>query len=161
MDEITPQILHTIKEKHTIRIVVDVPTHTLPPDNILNAASDLIKPLTQTLESEHNHAPKTHFLAVDVYPRHTYIVLDINNTRYDYSTAHLAEQMFPIPVYILRRCLSKRAPTTTTSGGDDDDDTHRWIFFRRPVEDQRLAVTIAELHRCNGSDPTPFLADHV
>ncbi|PGH14518.1 hypothetical protein AJ79_03011 [Helicocarpus griseus UAMH5409] len=140
MDEANQKILNTVEEERTIRIVVDVPTNILQHDNILSAASSLVRPLVEEWEKNNN---STRLLVVDVYPRHTYIVIDVNNWRYDYSIAH--QQTFPIPVYVLR--LSKRS--------------NQWVFFRRATEDQKIATTLAELHRCNGVNPTPFFADHI
>ncbi|RJE21403.1 hypothetical protein PHISCL_06273 [Aspergillus sclerotialis] len=77
-----------------------------------------------------------------MYPRHAYIVVDINNQEYDYDIAHT--QTFAIRLYILH--LSRKS---------------KWTFFRRAIDDQRVARTIAELHRRNGQNPLPFLADHI
>lgn len=140
MDEIKPEIRSAIEKESTIRIAVDVPTSSiLPTDNILRTASDRVRPLIE----EFGRDNLMRLLAVDVYPRHIYIAIDINNREYDYNTAH--QQMFSIPVYILR--FSKREG--------------KWTFFRRATEDKKLARTIADLHRCNGTNPTPFLADHI
>ena len=68
--------------------------------------------------------------------------MDINNHEYDYDTAR--EQTFAIPVHILR--LSRR---------------NTWTFSRHAVDDKMIAVTIAELHRRNGQNPFPSLADHI
>ncbi|KAE8355662.1 hypothetical protein BDV28DRAFT_31127 [Aspergillus coremiiformis] len=139
MDNINREVLNVIEEQGTIRIVVDVPTDILHSDNILDAASDFVRPLMDEWEKNN----RTQLIVVDIYPRHTYIVIDINNWQYNYNIAH--QQTFPIPVYILR--LSRRSK--------------QWIFFRRAIEDQKIAISIAELHRCNGTNPTPFLADHI
>ncbi|WEW56193.1 hypothetical protein PRK78_001630 [Emydomyces testavorans] len=139
MDQINKEVLKVIDEQHAIRIVADIPTDVLRSGDYLTSASDFIKPFVKEWESKH----MTRLLVVDVYPRHTYVVVDINNHQYDYDTAH--KQTFTVPVYILR--LSRR--------------DSKWAFFRRAIEDQRLAATIAELHRCNGYNPLPFLADHI
>ncbi|KAE8154572.1 hypothetical protein BDV25DRAFT_102950 [Aspergillus avenaceus] len=139
MVDINQGVFKAIEEKGTIRIVADVPTSTLDTNNILDAASNFVRPLIN--EWEKNNSTK--LLVVDIYPRRTFIVIDINNHRYDCSIAHL--QTFPIPVYILR--YSNRH--------------ENWIFFRRPVEDQKIAIQLAGLHNCNGTNPTPFLADHI
>ena len=139
MDEIIQRVSESIKETTTIRIIADIPTELLASDNYLASASSLTSPLIQTLEKQH----LVRLIAVDVYPRHTFVVIDINNHRYDFDTAHL--QTFPIPVYIFH--LSRKSK--------------QWTFFRRALKDQRVAHNVANLHRHNGQNPTPFLADHI
>ncbi|RAH75329.1 uncharacterized protein BO66DRAFT_310601, partial [Aspergillus aculeatinus CBS 121060] len=107
--------------------------------NYLASAFDLSKPFT-TSWKEHYAVRE---IVVDIYPRHAYIVIDINNHHYDFEVAHL--QDFAIPVHILR--LSRQSKT--------------WSFFRQELEDQRVAKDIAELHRCNGQKQPPFFADHI
>jgi hypothetical protein len=139
MDAVNLEVLNAIEEEVSIRIVVDVPTNLVNLSDPLSAATDLVTPFITLWSTKHD----TRLLAVDLYPRHTYVVVDINNHRYDYDTAHA--QLYTIPVYILQ--LSK--------GG-------KWSFFRRSVDDKRVAKEIATLHRCNGWDKTPpFLADHI
>ncbi|RHZ52934.1 hypothetical protein CDV55_104330 [Aspergillus turcosus] len=139
MDEINLQVFNTIEELRTVRIVFDVPTVILSAEDYLNSASDLIKPFLAQWETKN----AIRLLVVDVYPRHTYIAIDINNEQYDYPTAHKHTSV--LPVHILR--LSRRS--------------NKWTFFRRTVEDQVAAWHIAELHRLNGQNPLPFLADHI
>lgn len=139
MNEIHDQIFKAIEEQDTIRIIADVPTDRLRPEDYLASASDFIKPFMMHWGEKH----MVRHLVVDVYPRHAYIVIDVNNRQYDYDTAH--KQTYPVPIYILR--LSRRG--------------NKWIFFRRPVDDQRIATILAELHWCNGQNPLPFLADHI
>jgi hypothetical protein len=93
--------------------------------------------------SEWERNNRTRLIVLDIYPFHTYIVIDINNWQYNYNIAY--RQTFPIPVYILR--LSRRSK--------------QWTFFRPAIEDQKIATSIAELHRCNGTNLTAFLADHI
>lgn len=137
MDEINRQILDTV-DNRTIRIVADVPTDLLRSEDFVISASDLIMPFRKQWETKN----MTRLLAVDVYSHHAYIVIDINNLQYDYETAH--NQTSPIPVYILR--LSR---------------SNKWSFFRRATDDQKIATSIAELHKCNGQNPLPFFADHI
>ncbi|KAB8223904.1 hypothetical protein BDV33DRAFT_199949 [Aspergillus novoparasiticus] len=139
MDDINEEVLKAITEQHTVRIVVDVPTNLLRPDEYLASVSQLVSPFMVHWETE--NTPR--LLVVDVYPKHAYIVIDINNRRYNYDTAH--QQIYAIPVYVLQ--LSQN--------------TLRWRFFRRAVEDELIARTIAELHRLNGQNPIPFFADHI
>ncbi|KAB8258327.1 hypothetical protein BDV32DRAFT_139705 [Aspergillus pseudonomiae] len=114
---VNKEVLRAIGEGRTIRIVVDIPTNVLDPGNL------------------------SRLLVVDVYPKHTYVLIDINNRRYDYHIAH--KQTYIVPIYILR--LSRNSST--------------WIFFRRAIDDQRTAKDLAELHWCNGQNPIPFLVD--
>ncbi|KAL4875161.1 hypothetical protein BJY04DRAFT_202657 [Aspergillus karnatakaensis] len=139
MDEINQQVLEAIENMKTIGVVVDLPIDILAPDNYMNSAFDFIKPLTITWE-ENNLVRE---IAVDIYPRHAYVVVDINNHRYDFERAHL--QDFTLPVYILRLSRKRR----------------QWTFFRRVPEDRRVDKMIAELHRCNGKTRPSFLADHI
>ncbi|KAJ1709731.1 hypothetical protein NYO67_8134 [Aspergillus flavus] len=139
MDDINEEVLKAITEQRTVRIVVDVPTNLLHPDEYLASASELVSPFIVHWERENTPL----LLVVDVYPKHAYIVIDINNRRYNYDTAH--QQIYAIPVYVLQ--LSKK--------------TLKWRFFRRAVEDELTARTIAELHRLNGQNPIPFFADHI
>ncbi|KAL4870557.1 hypothetical protein BDV12DRAFT_165817 [Aspergillus spectabilis] len=138
MDAVRQEVLDAIESQDTIRIIADIPTNILDSNDPIASATDLIAPFTTEWETQH----ETRLLVVDLYPRHTYIVIDINNRQYDYKTADT--DVTPIPIYILR--LSR-------SG--------RWSFFRRAVDDGQIARDIAELHRCNGWDPTPFLSNHI
>ena len=137
-EEINKQVFKAIEEQHTIRIVADVPTNLLRFEDLPTSAFDLIRPFLSQWEGHH----LTRQLAVDLYPRHAYIVVDINNHQYDYEAAHT--QTAPVPVYIL--CLTR---------------SNKWTFLRRAVDDKMIAITIAELHRLNGQNPLPFLADHI
>ncbi|OJI89641.1 hypothetical protein ASPTUDRAFT_49322 [Aspergillus tubingensis CBS 134.48] len=139
MDEVSEYVLKVIQDLTTIRIIIDVPTEILNPNNYLDSAFRLVEPFTNSWE-EHHMVRK---LVVDVYLRHAYIVIDINNLSYDFKLAHL--QNFAVPVHILR--LSRKSK--------------QWSFFRRELEDRRVAKDIAELHRCNGQDQPPFFADHI
>lgn len=133
VDEITEQVFEANEEHHTIQMIVDVPTNLLWFEDLPTSAFDLIRPFLNTWESNH----LTQQLAVDLYPRHAYIVVDINNHQYDYYTAH--EQTFTVPVYILHLSRSSK-----------------WTFFRRAVNDKMIPVAVAELHRWNGQNPLPF-----
>ncbi|RAK89034.1 hypothetical protein BO79DRAFT_209085 [Aspergillus costaricaensis CBS 115574] len=139
MDEVNGRVLKAIQDLKTIRVIVDIPTEHLTPENYLDLAFELVEPFTNSWE-EHHVVRK---LVVDVYPRHAYVVIDINNFSYDFKLAHL--QIFAIPVHILR--LSRKSK--------------QWSFFRRELEDRRVAKDIAELHRCNGQNQPPFFADHI
>lgn len=139
MDEIKGEILKTVEKEETIRIVVDVPTDLLHSDDYIHSASDFIQPFYSHWRM--NHKPR--LLVVDVYPRHTFVVVDINNHHYDFDQAH--QQYFAIPVYIHRFFGRKDS----------------WKFFRYATQDRKLAADIAELHFRNDQNPIPFLTDHI
>ncbi|KAL4770710.1 hypothetical protein BDW60DRAFT_208805 [Aspergillus nidulans var. acristatus] len=137
MDEVNQQVSKVLEDTKTIRIIVDIPTKLLTSDSYLASAASFTEPFKKHWETQH----LVRLLVVDAYPRHTYVVLDINNDRYRFETAHM--QTFPVPVYILRF------------------KSNSWMFFRRPTEDQRVARDIAELHRREGQNTPPFFADHI
>lgn len=139
LDEVNQEIMKSIDDQETIRIVADIPIDLLQADDYMGSASEMIQPLVSHWETKHT----IRVLVVDVYPRHAYVVVDINNHRYDFDEAH--KQKFAIPVYLLR--LSRRKKT--------------WTFFRYSPQDQRLANQLAEVHRSNGQNPTPFFSDHI
>ncbi|RDW93640.1 uncharacterized protein DSM5745_00962 [Aspergillus mulundensis] len=143
MEQINSQISKAIDELHTIRIVADIPTERLSPDNYLASATHILQPWLNQWQAR----AMTRFLAVSLFPRHSFAVIDINNHRYDFEQAH--RQLFPVPVHILR--LSRK----TNSGND------KWSFFRRAPEDHRAAREIAIAHWHEGQNPTPLLLDHI
>jgi hypothetical protein len=139
MAEINEEVSRAVEREVTIRVLVDVPTEFLDPQNYLGSASNLIEALTAAWE----RSAATRQLVVEVYPRRSYIALDINNSQYNYATAH--KQFATIPVYILQQSRKSRG----------------WKIFRAPSQDKPVAERIAELHRCNGQNSLPFLEDHI
>jgi hypothetical protein len=135
MDEINSQVFNTIEDSHRVRIIIDLPTSILSAEDYLSAAANIIKPFLSEWETKHS----IRLLAVEVYPQHTYIAIDINGEQYGYHTAH--KQISVLPVHILS--LSRRS--------------NKWKFFRHAMEDQVVACRIAELHRLNGQEPLPSL----
>lgn len=80
------------------------------------------------------------FLAIEVRPERTYLVIDINN-EYEFATAY--ETKNALPVYVLRQ---KRG---------------RWAKFRWPPGDESLSERVDSLHDLNGFDAkTPFFANY-
>ncbi|KAL2826674.1 hypothetical protein BDW59DRAFT_160865 [Aspergillus cavernicola] len=139
MEVVNQEVLNAIEGHDSIRIIADVPTDRLNSgSDPLAAATELMTPFITQWAVKHH----TRLLVLDLYPRHGYIVTDINNHRYDFDTAHT--QLFAIPIYILR--LSRKG---------------KWSFWRRPVSDIQIAKQIADLHRCNGWIPTPYFTDHI
>lgn len=121
-----------------IRIIGDAPTKILDPEDHFKSVRVLITVLEEAI---HKFRPdiQTRFLAACISPvRHTYFVVNLNNTQYDWTTAH--HNTTPIPVYVLRLFKKPR------------------IFQFQP-EDERLAVRLAEMHNGHGSDPLPLVED--
>ncbi|KAJ5930053.1 hypothetical protein N7466_005546 [Penicillium verhagenii] len=84
---------------------------------------------------------KVRWIAITKFEgRHSFFVLDLNNSEYVYEYAHI--QRKKIPVYVLR--LSK-APK----------------IFRYERQDQILAEKLAEMHNLHGNDPLPLFDDHT
>lgn len=89
-----------------MRILGDTPNSILDPKDYLGSIRPFVTKI-QNCVHEFNANIKTCFIAVNIYPgKHTYFVVDLNNTEYDYLTAHECKTL--VPVYILR--LSKRNP---------------------------------------------------
>ncbi|KAL5342725.1 hypothetical protein BJX70DRAFT_355643 [Aspergillus crustosus] len=139
MNEINEQVFKVLEQTKTIRIVADIHTNLLSSENYFTSAATFTEPFQKEWETQH----KVQFIAVDAYPRHTFVVCDINNDRYNFETAH--KQTFPVPVYILR------FKTKSNS----------WMFFRQWTEDHRVAQDIANLHRYEGQNRPPFFVNHI
>ncbi|PGG95458.1 hypothetical protein AJ79_10048 [Helicocarpus griseus UAMH5409] len=88
-------IHNTLQEDKMIRVVVDVLTSVLRSGEYLASAYSLLDNVVK------NQDERFRLFAVDIYRRHTYLVLDINNRKYDFETAH--KDQTPIPVYALRQ----------------------------------------------------------
>ena len=139
MDKINEDFLGALKKSSTIRILCDIHTKELNPENYVAAVSSILQPFT----SFWDETAKKRILAIEVWPQHTYAVIDINNHEYDYDNAHMV--IASIPVYLLQHRRDNRG----------------WRFNRFERQDQPLARRIADLHRSNGQNPLPFLEDHV
>lgn len=139
MDIINQQVLDALKVTPSIRILGDLPTAELNPEDYVASVSTKIEDFVATW----NKTAETRFLAVEVWTRHTYFALDLNNDQYDYQTAHLHSII--LPVYLLR--FSSRSRT--------------WKFIRYQRQDVSIANRIATLHHANGQNPLPFLEDHT
>ncbi|PWY96420.1 hypothetical protein BO94DRAFT_9425 [Aspergillus sclerotioniger CBS 115572] len=121
-----------------LRIVGDTPTNALDSEDYLSSITAIVRNVTKSVHHSHPDT-QTRFLAAAIYERHSYFVLDLNNTHYDYKTAHT--DLTPIPVYVLR--LSRRPR-----------------IFRFQPEDTRLAERLADMHRGRGYEPLPLFEDH-
>lgn len=142
MDEIHQVVSKALSEHGSIRILGDVRTETLDPNNYLASITNLVQPFLDTWNSK-DEITRVTFLAVDIYIRHAFFVVDLNNEQYDYNTAHLSA--VPVPVYLLKR---SRRPHG------------RWKIFRYAPQDQSLAKMLASFHWAHGQDPLPFFEDH-
>lgn len=121
------------------RLFSDTPTAILDSDDYLKSILPFV---TKAQESVNNCRPnaETRFLAVRITSRHSHFVVDVNNFDYNYETAH--EVTTSIPVYVLR--LSKKVK-----------------IFRCFMEDDNLAMILAEMHWGHGNDPLPLINDHT
>ncbi|KAJ5094674.1 hypothetical protein N7456_010535 [Penicillium angulare] len=131
MERINKTIFEAIEEHHAIRILGDLPTERLDSENYLSSTPGIIKDLTTLWEKK----AQLRFLAVEVYPKHSYVALDFNNDKYDFETAD--KDMIILPK---QRALE---------------------IFRHVPSDRRVAKRIADLHDGEGQNPTPFLEDHI
>ena len=124
----------------TMRILGDIPNSILDPNNYLESIRPFASKVQDCLH-QYDRNNTTCFLAVTIYPgKHSYFVVDLNNTDFDYQTAH--ECKTPVPVYVLR--LSKRRPT----------------IFRKPQLDGQIAETLQVMHNNHGQDPLPLFDNY-
>ena len=117
-----------------IRILGDTPTILLDSTDYLHSIREIATTVQDSIHECHPDA-HTRFLAVNVYRRHSYFVVDVNHVHYDYETAHV--DTAPVPVYVFR--LSRRPR-----------------IFRCEDQDGRLAVRLAEMHNGHGRDSLPL-----
>jgi hypothetical protein len=104
----------------------------------LGSASDIIDPIAP----EWKQNTTIRLLVVDVYQRHTFIAIDVNNHAYNFGTAHRDTTV--IPVYSIRE--AKR--------------TGNWVMTKEPKWDEYVAQPIGELHKWNGFEiRPPYLED--
>lgn len=131
-----------------IRILGDTPTSILTADNPVGCICEFAHEVETAIRKTSSRqsgggAIQTRFLAVTIYPttktKHSYFVVDLNNTEYDYETAH--NDLRKIPVYVLR--LSKR----------------KISIFRQERLDGTIAETLAMMHKGHGDDPLPLVDD--
>ncbi|QKX63326.1 uncharacterized protein TRUGW13939_10496 [Talaromyces rugulosus] len=144
-EHIMDQIPDTIKnflqtvDPAAIRILGDTPNSVLDSRDYLGSIRPFVSAVERSLR-QHRLDNQTSFLAVSIYPgRHSYFVLDLNNSDYVYETAH--NDMNPISVYVLR--LSRNPK-----------------IFRKEALDKTLAETLAEMHNGHGYEPLPLFDDH-
>lgn len=119
------------------RLVGDTPKAILDSNDYLKSILPFV---TETQECVNDCRPntETRFLALRIVSRHSFFVVDIDNSDYDYETAH--EVTTSIPVYILRLSRNVRA-------------------CRAPLQDGHLAKVLAKMHWGHGNDPLPLVDD--
>ena len=71
MDEIHQMVSKALSEHCSIRILGDVRTEALDPNNYLASITDLVRPFLDTWNSKDENTRVT-FLAVDIYIRHSF-----------------------------------------------------------------------------------------
>lgn len=120
------------------RIVIKVKTKTLDAEDYRVSATNLVNEVFPDWESD----SRILFVAINVSPKRTFIVVEINHLDYDFDTAHKTKKVFP--AYVLRQANARS-----------------WALVRWPPEDTRLGGRIAYLHYANGFDVAPpFFEDH-
>jgi hypothetical protein len=139
MEKVNEAVSDALETHRSIRILGDLPTEKLNPEDYLGSTRGLIESFVEFWKAK----AALRLLAVEVWPRHTYFAVDFNNDEYDYDNAHT--QVIVIPVYLLR--LSRKS--------------HTWKIFRYKPQDSSLARRIADLHEGNGQNPIPFVEDHI
>ncbi|GLB06178.1 hypothetical protein AtubIFM57258_001475 [Aspergillus tubingensis] len=124
----------------TIRILGDIPNSILNPTDYLSSIYPFITETSKSLQQLHPNN-QTLFIAAKICRgKHSYFILDLNNTEYDYDTAHDCKTL--LPVYVLR--LSKRQPT----------------IFRKRELDESIAKILRNMHNLHGRDPLPLFDNH-
>ncbi|KAL4899454.1 hypothetical protein BDW74DRAFT_110111 [Aspergillus multicolor] len=144
------QIQNTIDEflrkkdiPRQFRLVGDTPTAILDSTDYLSSGLPFVAAVQESMKAcspDSDTEIETRFIALRITSRHSFFVIDVNNTEYDYKTAH--EVTTPIPVYVLR--LSKRVK-----------------IFRNPPNDEQLASILATMHWGHGNDPLPLVDDYT
>ncbi|KAI9369559.1 hypothetical protein BJX61DRAFT_536317 [Aspergillus egyptiacus] len=122
-----------------MRLVGDTPTALLDSDDYLKSVLPFVTKAQDSIKICYPDA-ETRFLALRIQKRHSYFVVDINNSDYDYETAH--EDATLIPVYLLR--LSRHVRIS-----------------RQPMQDRDLARILATMYWGHGNDPLPLVDDYT
>ncbi|PYH74408.1 uncharacterized protein BO88DRAFT_459838 [Aspergillus vadensis CBS 113365] len=136
------EVLRESEDTGPMRILGDTPNSILDPKDYLASIRPFVTEIQNCIH-EFDANSKTCFIAVNIYPgKHSYFVVDLNNTEYDYQTAHECKT-FPVPVHILR--LSKRNPPR---------------IYRKRELDGQLAETLRIMHNGHGQDPLPLVDNY-
>ncbi|PYH98816.1 hypothetical protein BO71DRAFT_292985, partial [Aspergillus ellipticus CBS 707.79] len=79
-----------------MRILGDTLNSMLDPKDYLGSIRPFATQVQDCLR-EYNANNETRFIAVNIYPgKHSYFVVDLNNTNYDYQTAHECKTSVPV-----------------------------------------------------------------
>ncbi|BDD59386.1 hypothetical protein MPDQ_003043 [Monascus purpureus] len=139
ISEILPEFLRNV-DSSAIRILGDTPNSILDPEDYLGSISPFALKVQDCLH-EFDEDNRTCFVAVNIYRgKHSYFVIDLNNTAYNYQTAHQCKT--PIPIYVLR--LSKRNPK----------------IYRKQELDEPIAEALRVMHNGHGQDPLPLFDNY-
>lgn len=123
-----------------IRIVGDTPNSILNHSEFPKSINTIVEEVKNTVSTCRPDA-EIRWVAVSKFDgRHSFVVLDINNARYDYESAHMC--LAKLPVYVLR--LSREPK-----------------IFRHEPQDQKLAEKLARMHNLHRRDPLPLFDDHT
>lgn len=132
------QVREKIFEKtEAQRLVIKVHTDQLDSHDYRVSAGKFIDDIFPNWEND----SRIHFLAIEIRGNRTFIAVDINNSDYNFNTAHETKTVLPVHVVWQHK-------------------RRGWFIVRWPQEDEPLATKIAELHNLNGFNTmTPFLAN--
>ncbi|CAG7934179.1 unnamed protein product [Penicillium olsonii] len=92
MENINQAVSDALETHPLIRILGDLPTEKLNPEDYLASTREIIKSLVDFWEEKAD----LRLLAVEVWPRHTYFALDFNNEEYNYANAHIQVVVIPV-----------------------------------------------------------------
>ncbi|KAJ5940084.1 hypothetical protein N7516_000252 [Penicillium verrucosum] len=117
-----------------MRIIGDIP------NNYFKSIRPFVSETEEYLQRSHPDN-KTRLVAVKICRgKHSYFIIDLNNTDYNYKTAHECRTL--IPVYVLG--LTKR----------------QLIVVRKRSLDETIAKVLRNMHNLHGQDPLPLFDNH-
>ncbi|BCR96136.1 uncharacterized protein AKAW2_21076A [Aspergillus luchuensis] len=92
-----------------MRILGDTPNSIIDPKDYLTSIRPFVTEIQNCVREYYNANIKTCFIAVNIYHgKHSYFVVDLNNTEYDYQTAH--HECKTVPVTRLYPTFIKKKP---------------------------------------------------
>ncbi|RDL31539.1 uncharacterized protein BP5553_09748 [Venustampulla echinocandica] len=135
-----------LKDRLPFRVFLDPLAQDFAADYLRSAQQFVHGQIRDIFQSE-SPGPNSlllQLLAVEIWGRRIFIVLDVNHDTYDWDTAHnTLENNLPVFRFKLHK------------------DKKRGNITRDKALDRRVNNRIAELHRLNGLDVRPpYLADH-
>ena len=84
MEKVNQTVSDALETHHSIRILGELPTEKLNPEDYLASTRELISSLVDSWKEKAN----LRLLAVEIWARHTYFALDFKNDEYNYGNAH-------------------------------------------------------------------------